>query len=97
MNSSGPSEESKADPLDHLPAALLERIRSEVAPEAVQAAAPCDLDSRGLYREGHLILAPGRHAFYAQTCRQRDSERYNAQEPDGSITTTNAQSPPRRI
>ena len=65
MNSSGVSGESKANSLDHLLAALLERIRTEVALEAVQAAAPCDLDSGGFYVEGHLVLAPGRLGYFS--------------------------------
>ena len=61
MNSSGLS---KADILDHLPPSLLERIRTELALEAIQAAAACDLDSQGLYADGYLVLAPGRLGYF---------------------------------
>ncbi len=58
------SSETKADFLDHLPLSLLERIRTELAVEAIQAAAACDLDSRGLYADGYLVLAPGRLGYF---------------------------------
>ena len=61
MNLSG---ETKADFLDHLPLSLLERIRNELAVEAVQAAAACDLDSQGFYADGYLVLAPGRLGYF---------------------------------
>ncbi|HUS93250.1 MAG TPA: ABC transporter ATP-binding protein [Phycisphaerae bacterium] len=46
--------------LDHLPADLLERLRGSVSPAEVIDVAPHDLDDRGLYAEGYLVLTEGR-------------------------------------
>ena len=42
--------------VDHLPESLLEAIRAAGPPEAVRAAAQCDLDPDGLYAETYLVL-----------------------------------------
>jgi len=54
------AEESKDSGLDQLPEDLLERIRPLAPPESVEAVARHDLDGRGMYAEGYLILSDGR-------------------------------------
>jgi len=48
------------DLLGHLPKDLLHRIQAEAPAEAVQAHARHDLDDRGMYCEGHLVLTDKR-------------------------------------
>ncbi len=50
------ADETKDNRLDHVPPELLERIRAAVPADAVQACAPHDLDERGMYAEGYLVL-----------------------------------------
>jgi ATP-binding cassette subfamily B protein len=47
---------TKEDVLGHLPQDLLETLRGQVSPEAVQAAAPHDLDQAGRYADSYLVL-----------------------------------------
>ena len=51
---------SKEEPTDHLPLDLQEQVFSKLPKESVGAAAPFDLDSRGRYIEGYLVLADHR-------------------------------------
>jgi ATP-binding cassette subfamily B protein len=46
--------------LDHLPDDLRLRLAQEVETEQITASAPYDLDVRGSYVDGHLVLANGR-------------------------------------
>ncbi len=54
------AEAGPIDVLAHLPKEQAERIRSEAAPETIEVAARFDLDDRGQYAEGHLVLTEKR-------------------------------------
>ena len=58
-NTNPDAAKEKEDLLGHLPAELLEKIRSRVALEDVQAHARHDLDENGMYFDGHLVLTEG--------------------------------------
>ena len=51
---------NQTEELWHLPDELHECLSAEVPPEAVAAATPYDLDDRGRYREGYLVLTNDR-------------------------------------
>ena len=50
-------ENNEADPLADLPEDLRARIESHVPPGKVRLTAQIDLDERGSYAEGYLVLA----------------------------------------
>ena len=54
------AEANQVDVLGHLPKELGEKIRSEAAPEIPEVAARFDLDDRGQYAEGYLVLTEKR-------------------------------------
>jgi len=55
-----PATNRTEDLLGHLPEDLLHRIQAEAPAEAVQVHACHDLDDRGMYCEGHLVLTDKR-------------------------------------
>ena len=55
----GPQSNSD-EPVRHLPPGLVEHIVAEVPADRVRATAPFDLDEKGMYVDGHLVLADGR-------------------------------------
>ena len=58
-------EENNPDPLGHLPSELRERLGREIAIDSA-AVAQCDLDSRGRYADGYLVLADGRLGYFVR-------------------------------
>ena len=60
-------EKPEDRPLDHLPEDLAEDVSKAVSPEDLLAAAPLDLDPRGMYAEGYLLLTPDRLGHFART------------------------------
>ena len=61
------SPESDKDNLLHaLPGDLAERLDGAVSPETIVALAPYDLDERGMYAEGYLLLTEDRLGCFAR-------------------------------
>ncbi len=52
--------------MDHLPEDLQEQLSETVAPEAVIAIAPFDLDDHGMYAEGYLLLTADRFGHFTR-------------------------------
>ena len=63
-----PSPENEKDnPLDLLPADLAEQLARSVSPEAIAEVVPYDLDDRGMYAAGYLLLTEERLGSFTRS------------------------------